>query len=49
MNAVRSTFDIMVKAKLMCLLYVMYDVHSYESKDIKIICIVYDYVMEKRW
>ena len=31
----------------MCLSYVMYDVHSYESKDTKIICIVSDYVMEK--
>ena len=38
----------MVKAKFMCLSYVLYDVHSYESKDTKIICIVSDCVMEKR-
>ena len=31
----------------MCLSYAMYDVHSYISKDRKIICIVSDYVMEK--
>ena len=37
----------MLKAKFMCLSYVMYDVHSYESKDTKIICIVSDYGMEK--
>ena len=34
-------------AKFMCLSYVMYDVHSYESQDRKIICIVSDYMMEK--
>ena len=39
----------MVKAKFMCLSYVMYDVHSYESKDIKIICTVSDYVTAKMW
>ena len=38
----------MVKAKFMSFSYVMYDVHSYESKDTKIICIMSDYVMEKR-
>ena len=32
----------------MCLSYVMYDVHSYKSKDIKIICIVSDYSMGKK-
>ena len=37
----------MVKAKFMCLSYVMYDVQSYESKDTKIICILSDYSMEK--
>ena len=31
----------------MCLSYAMYDVHSYESKDRKILCIVSDFVMEK--
>ena len=38
----------MVMAKFMCLSYAMYDVHSYESKDRKIICIVSEYVMEKK-
>ena len=37
----------MVKAKFMCLSYVMYDVQSYQSKDTKIICILSDYSMEK--
>ena len=31
----------------MCVSYAMYDVHSYESKNTKIICKVSDYVMEK--
>ena len=42
-------FYIMVKAKFMCLSYIMYDIHSYESKDTKIICILSDYSKEKRW
>ena len=37
----------MVTAKFMCLSYAMYDVHSYESKDRKIISIVSGIVMEK--
>ena len=41
-------FHTMVKVKFMCLLYVMHDVHSYESKDTKIICILSEYGMEKR-
>ena len=28
-------FDIIVMAKSMCFSYAMYDVHSYESKDMK--------------
>ena len=32
----------------MCLSYVMYDVHNYELKDTKIICIVSDYGIEKK-
>ena len=38
----------MVQAKFICLSYVIYDVHSDESKDTKIICILSDYSMEKR-
>ena len=41
-------FHIMVKAKFICLSYVIYDVQSDESKDTKIICILSDYGMEKR-
>ena len=37
----------MVQAKFICLSYVIYDVHSDESKDTKIICILSDYGMEK--
>ena len=40
-------FDIMVKAKFMCLSYVMYDVHSYESKYPKIISIDLSMVWKK--
>ena len=38
----------MVKAKFMCLSYVMYDVQTDQSKDTKIICILSDYSIEKR-
>ena len=37
----------MVKAKFMCLSYVMYDVQTDQSKDTKIICVLSDYSMEK--
>ena len=43
-----KSFHILVKAKFMCLSYVMYAIQSYESKDTKIICILSDYGMEKR-
>ena len=38
----------MVKAKFMCISYIIYNVQSDESKDTKIICILSDYCMEKR-
>ena len=43
-----QNLHIMVQAKFNCLSYVIYDVHSDESKDIKIFCILPDYGMEKR-
>ena len=41
-------FYIIVKAKLMCISYVIYDVQSNESKDTKIICILLTTVWKKR-
>ena len=40
-------FNIIVKAKLMCISYIIYDVQSNESKDTKIICILVTTVWEK--
>ena len=41
-------FHIMLKAKFICLGYIMYNVYSSISKDIKIICVVSDYCIAKR-
>ena len=43
-----QTLHIMIQAKLICLLHVMYDIHSDESEDTKIMCIQSDYHIEKR-
>ena len=40
-------FHIIVKAKLMCISYVIYDVQSKKSKDTEIICILVTTVWEK--
>ena len=37
----------MIQAKFICLSYVIYDIHSDESKDTKIMCILSDYGMKK--
>ena len=38
----------MLKAKFICLGYVIYNLYSCISKDIKIICVVSDYCIGKR-
>ena len=38
----------MIQAKFICLLHVIYDIHSDESQDTKIICILSDYHIGKR-
>ena len=43
-----QTLHIMIQAKFICLLHVIYDIHSDESQDTKIICILSDYHIEKR-
>ena len=37
----------MIQTKFICLLHVVYDIHNDESEDTKIICIQYDYHVEK--
>ena len=42
-----QTLHIMIQAKFICLLHVIYDIHSEESEDTKIICILSDYHIRK--
>ena len=48
-SQIASTFHIMLKAKFICLGYFIYNLYSCTSKDIKIICIVSDCGIGRRW